>query len=433
MRHIILICMLLALSTQVGRAQRSGETVRRDSIAVLGVNSLAEAPVVKSKPPKGYEPVYISHYGRHGARRATNDKNYNAVRTQLQRAHDAGKLTPLGEQIYADYVLKDYPRLAGNPGELTLKGQAQHRAVAAAMTESYPKLFKRAKRVSAESSVVTRCVQSMCAFCLELQSRYPSLQIDQQVSPRRMNCINPIDPDNYVLTPEDKPVMDGYTTWRPELDEYLATIYDVEPLLGKLFNDSLYAHTALKPLSFAKTLYSVGTGDGCLDFEPAANLLQLFTLDDLFHIWEAYNAITYVKDGPGFGKYQSLNHYADTLVTDIIEKADADLASGDCSARLRFGHDMSLMGLLSNLEADSWGVRADNFADIKQTWHNYLIPMGTHLQFVFYRNKRSGDVLFRLLLNGVPMRLPIEASPLAPDSTYYSWEAFKAHRAQRHK
>jgi hypothetical protein len=177
----------------------------------------------------------------------------------------------------------------------------------------------------------------------------------------------------------------------------------------------------------------VGTGDGCLDFEPAANLLQLFTLDDLFHIWEAYNAITYVKDGPGFGKYQSLNHYADTLVTDIIEKADADLASGDCSARLRFGHDMSLMGLLSNLEADSWGVRADNFADIKQTWHNYLIPMGTHLQFVFYRNKRSGDVLFRLLLNGVPMRLPIEASPLAPDGTYYSWEAFKAHRAQRNK
>ena len=47
--------------------------------------------------PKGYKPFYISHYGRHGSRYAWNSKTYTLMHEVLSAAHEAGKLTPRGE------------------------------------------------------------------------------------------------------------------------------------------------------------------------------------------------------------------------------------------------------------------------------------------------------------------------------------------------
>ena len=45
--------------------------------------------------PKGYEPFYISHYGRHGARYQTSDKAYKRLRKQLDSALTAGLPTEM--------------------------------------------------------------------------------------------------------------------------------------------------------------------------------------------------------------------------------------------------------------------------------------------------------------------------------------------------
>lgn len=48
--------------------------------------------------PKGYEPVYISHYGRHGSRVNWGLSNYTYVIDILEKADSAGILTPEGEE-----------------------------------------------------------------------------------------------------------------------------------------------------------------------------------------------------------------------------------------------------------------------------------------------------------------------------------------------
>lgn len=63
--------------------------------------------------PAGYEPFYISHYGRHGARYMTSDKHYDRLNRQLDTALTLGLLTEYGQDVrrriesIADRVIRD--------------------------------------------------------------------------------------------------------------------------------------------------------------------------------------------------------------------------------------------------------------------------------------------------------------------------------------
>ena len=79
--------------------------------------------------PNGYKPFYVSHLGRHGARFALGHTVYEDILAVWENAREKGWLTPEGEQFYKEYV-SIYPLLAKREGQLTLKGQAQHRFIA---------------------------------------------------------------------------------------------------------------------------------------------------------------------------------------------------------------------------------------------------------------------------------------------------------------
>jgi hypothetical protein len=425
--HHILFASLALLVAASSHAETLEETLLNDSTTTFGVMRVAPLPAAaKSKAPKGYEPVYISHYGRHGARRATSDRDYNFVRDKLTQAHADGRLTPWGESIYYHYVNEDYPRLAGDPGELTPLGHDQHRGIAAEMAAAYPKVFKNGTRVGAESSIVTRCVQSMAAFCCELQKHYPHLNIQLQASPSHMAHLSPCDQNNPAMTQADKELTKGVTSWRLDLEKYAQQIVDTRRFVNKLFTDTLYAQTQMEPLHLSKALFAVYSGRGCLDFDMTTPFDTLFTAEERAAQWEIGNVQFYMMEGPGLNQYPRLNRYASALMSDIITKADADMASGEYAARLRFGHDMTIMGLLSYLNIDTWGTKVNSMSDIKTTWHNFRIPMGSNLQFVFYRNKHTSTTLFRMLLNGEALKLPI-ASYSEGDGTYYNWADFTAY------
>ena len=51
--------------------------------------------------PKGYEPYYMSHYGRHGARWLLNERDYTSPITTLRDAKKAGVLSAVGEKALA--------------------------------------------------------------------------------------------------------------------------------------------------------------------------------------------------------------------------------------------------------------------------------------------------------------------------------------------
>ena len=78
--------------------------------------------------PEGYKPFYISHIGRHGARYPLGETVYTDILDAFTDARERGLLTPQGEEFYQVYS-EFYPKVARREGELTLKGQEQHRQI----------------------------------------------------------------------------------------------------------------------------------------------------------------------------------------------------------------------------------------------------------------------------------------------------------------
>ena len=87
--------------------------------------------------PEGYEPFYISHYGRHGSRWVTNDKRYVWVNQQFE---DQKNLTKLGKDV-RKRLEKVWKNAKGNGGKLTPLGGRQHRGIAHRMYQNFPQLF----------------------------------------------------------------------------------------------------------------------------------------------------------------------------------------------------------------------------------------------------------------------------------------------------
>ena len=82
--------------------------------------------------PEGYEPFYISHYGRHGSRYVIDANQYEDVLDVLSQAAQDGKLTEVGQSVYERY--RDvYPSLKWREGELSKIGVAQHKLIAKRM------------------------------------------------------------------------------------------------------------------------------------------------------------------------------------------------------------------------------------------------------------------------------------------------------------
>ena len=74
--------------------------------------------------PKGYEPFYMSHYGRHGSRWLTWEGEYSLPIRTLKGAQEAGKLTPLGEETLKK-LEAFYPTTIKRVGDLTTVGERQ--------------------------------------------------------------------------------------------------------------------------------------------------------------------------------------------------------------------------------------------------------------------------------------------------------------------
>lgn len=114
--------------------------------------------------PKGYKPVYISHYGRHGSRTNWGLSNYTYVIDILEKADSAGILTPEGEELLQEARVVAEVHHGAN-GHLTRLGEKEHRMIAERMYKNYPGVFRKGSGlIRVESSTVHRCQVSMANF-----------------------------------------------------------------------------------------------------------------------------------------------------------------------------------------------------------------------------------------------------------------------------
>ena len=362
--------------------------------------------------PKGYKAFYLSHVGRHGARFALGSTIYNGQWSTWSRAHTLGWLTPEGEEIYEAWAAL-MPNVLHREGNLTQKGQAQHKYIASQIYKNYPDVFAGPTHASAVSTVSHRVIVSMFTFLSELDNLDSDFTFDADYGY----------PYQDYLLPE---IIDQPRVWpdsvRQKLDVFMAERVDEQAILSRWFTQP--GHLVSSPYTFLYDLLVVVSTLDNLDCEVPQKFYSIFTPEERYNIWEVSNYDSYLLLGRSPEVDNVRTRSMKALLKDFIDKTEEDLASGEVQLRLRFAHDSTLMPFLSLVGVNDWGVVASCPDELTKHWRTFEIPMGANLQLIFFKNKKQpGDILFQLLLNGVEATLPLE---MAAPGSFYRWADLKA-------
>lgn len=404
MRKVLVICIMVLLSSALTARQ-----LDRGRTASVYCQYDFDAERVDSPAPKGFRPFYISHYGRHGARYIYNDSEYELLHEVFTRASAADVLTPLGKELH-DRFMTVYPHFHGRAGDLTVLGQDQHRRLAKRMMRDWPQIFRKAPRVNAVTSTYPRCIMSMNAFCDEL--RCAGIKVSEEVDSRDMVYMAPYTRHNPKYKGEDQ-------EWRSEYSEYFDTHFDRSAFYSLLFRDPSFAETIVNDMNFIMTLYYMDGHMAGTEF-PGISFGDVFSDHNYSVCNEMDNIKFYMRKGWGRGRQGQVNvALGESLMTDIIEKADVAVASGRPSADLRFGHDGAVMTLLAFLRAEGWNAEAAVMEDIKTVWNSCNVPMASNVRFVFFR--KGDEVIVKAQHNESDIILPVRPY----DGVYYRWTDFR--------
>ena len=367
-----------------------------------------------TRAPQGYKPFYISHYGRHGSRYAWNPKTYTFLHEVLEKAGERDVLTPYGKEFAAKYEAF-YMEPWINTGDLVPLGYDQHRAIGEFVYQSFPQVFKGSKKVEALSSTGQRCIVSMGAFTLSLKSGNPDLQIRLQSTHDGMAVIAPPSAPKALLRTfkgqTDAVALESST-------DFFLRVTPWQEVLDKLFTDSAFLQEFNGgSVLFLRELWQLYCGYH--NYESAPLFDSLLTPEQRLRFWEADNYFSFRGD-------ITARYAVIPLLEDILGKADQALDDPLLAAHLRFGHDYILEGLVTLLDVNRCGTVPATPDEAKYWFRNFDIPMAATLLLVFYKN-RSGDVLFKVLLNENEAALP-QLTPVS--GPYYRWSDFRAWAAR---
>ena len=421
MKKTLLFLTALLAAALACNAQTAREAIAANRDLAGGIYYVDDFSVREAAPaPRGYKPFYISHYGRHGARNHGSNEEFDKLLEVLKYAEAGDNLTPLGKDLLEQYS-EAWPLLHLRGNDLTDLGWDQHRGIAGRMAADYPSVFKgKGRKVVAYSTVVPRCIMSMAAFCESLLEFNPRLDISTGASAAYMGELNPFTMYNPQVKPTDAGYDNKNAAWRTALNDFSKRTVDPAPLAARLLRDPSKLPAGVDAVHLMRYLYHVAAT--VQDGGFGGDYWKYFTLDEAYAKFQEFNLKMYLSKGPdtiiqGGRQWAFVNYFVQKLLDD----AEADMAAGDVAARLRFGHDITIISALTLLDVDGWNKSARNFDDVADLWQHYRIPMASNLQFVFYRNGK-GDVLVRVMLNERDIRFPIQ-SDLAP---YYRWSDFKA-------
>lgn len=400
-REIILIATLLICACSSNESAIREASLPADYYAgTLRMYPFKEIDSVK--PPKGYEPFMLSHYGRHGARFHGDD-------TQGEKVYSAlceGPLTPLGEEL-RDFIGLYYDRFAGHVSDLTEKGRLEQRELAHRMWDAYPSLFKHNPEITAVSTTAPRCILSMGAFCDGLKDKKPDLWVVQSSS------------KSYDIFLQPQKLIPGFTdkekdAWRIAR-EFCAETIDPSAFIERIFGDPEYRVASYPSnVSFMRNVHYLLCQAPAMDKE-LPNAPEVFTSEERRKIWEGDNLKYYLNYGY-FRDSVGVNA-ACAIMKDILDNAKADIASGKQAVRLRFGHDANLMSLLAYMGVPEFIGASSDLHLVKDIWQEWRIPFAANFQLVFYRNS-EGSILVLPLLNEEPVKLPLE--PVS--NVFYKWK-----------
>jgi hypothetical protein len=409
MKHFKLCLLCLLLLGWAASAQTSREELLSRMELTAGNYASYPLPTGHLTPaPKGYEPFYISHYGRHGSRYMTSDKHYKRLRHQLDTALELGILTEYGKDVRNRLILAATDA-KGRAGLLTELGARQHKAIARRMFDNYPSLMSQPLEIVANASTSKRVINSMENFCGELKELNPDYSISMAAREEDLYYIKA----NKTIVVPDSPTDDELYD---KLKKFRRQMLGGKPQMEMLFTDYKRARSFIDRYEFADDLYNVAADMYCL---PELNLRfdDLFGEDGMIDGFRSYNAAWCLWEGlmPG-AKTSYIRIYP--LLQNFLDEADAMIASGGRGVRLRFGHDSVVLPFAFVLGFQEAIGATDDMENLHERFAIYrLIPMGANIQLIFYRKGKSKDILVKFLMNENETSIPVKTDCYP----YYHW------------
>lgn len=400
------------------------KVIKKDQISAENLGKFAGsvyeyiAPTEPLTPaPKGFKPVYLTHFGRHGSRFLDNASNYDRPYNILKEADDAGALTDFGKDVLrrVGIIRAEADQRAG---DLTPKGMQQHRDIARRMVENYPELFKDGKTIMARSTTSHRVLVSEYSALMQIIRMRPKIRIDYDSS-------NHDEPWMYT---EDRAVSAHKRKINAAVQEFNQRHTHPERLMKALFKDPAYI-TDVQGRDQSGSLYSslYDLASYVQGSDPGVDLNDVFTYDEWYDLFLMNNMRWYSQGGysPLTDNVVPYGHCV--TLQNFIDFADEALAGNGVSVMLRFGHEVTLMSFFSLLDLNGSGYSTDDLESVADHWVAYdLAHMGGNVQWVFFRN-RNGDVIVKFLMNEEEATLP-ESVPFYKDGKgreqkpYYRWE-----------
>jgi hypothetical protein len=410
------LCLIIIPFLSASAQQTRTEIAKDQRLAAANYRDYPTPTKALTPAPTGYQPFYISHYGRHGSRWLIGPNAFDKPYAALTKADSLGKLTPRGREVLASVkAMRDNGR--SREGELTPLGAEQHRAIAKRMYEHFPQVFAGKTHVDARSTVVIRCILSMENELLQLAALNPQLTFTHDASYH----------DMYFMNDQESPFNKLRNTQavKDSLKAFNERHNDFTHMLRTVFNDTAYANR------MAKTDLAFRLWNMCIDldntelrhhFKP---LYDLFSPDETYNAWLQNNAYWYCASGPnkitnGAGMYMQAN-----LLRRFLADADSCVQLQHPGAQLRFAHESTVLPFVCLLNINGFGNPRSGLDNLdKEGWASYRVfPMACNVQFIFYRSAKHNDILVKILLNEEEATLPVKTD-CAP---YYHWNDVRAY------
>ena len=209
--------------------------------------------------------------------------------------------------------------------------------------------------------------------------------------------VRPFDIDrDYIDFRREEPYKEAY-------DTYFASVAPEAPIERVAGTNFPYTSDAERR-NFSLIEYYVVAG--CDAMSVSVNPADYFTKEEYNALWSCFNMRQYLqRTATTFSSIPA--DITSDLLSDIIATTDAAVAGkARAQAELRFGHAETLMPLLSLLRLQGCYYLTNYFDTVALHWRDfYVVPMAANIQFILFKNPKSGRFYLRTMLNETPVTL----------------------------
>jgi hypothetical protein len=383
--------------------------------------------------PAGFEPVFLSHLGRHGARTATPASDGEGAGRLWRRASQEGALTPLGVQLGPALDALDAATDDLGLGRLTTVGRREQEGLGRRTGTRLTDLWASAggsDEVEVVTSGRTRTKQSAQSFVAGLTAVEPGLRVARARTDKRLLSFDTTDA-GYRSFIAGRAWRGAYAQAMRGTDLEAAS----RQVLTRLYSPSFVA-SLRDPQEEAESLYERYRSAPSLsaDLRTPVDLTPFFPSSAAAAFAFAEDARYFYSRGPGMAGDDRSHRAAQVLVDDFLDSAGRRLDGGHTLAVLQLAHAEEVAPLAALLELP--GSRPLASAQEVYSWADSdfrtasVVPVSATIDWTVWRD-RTGAVLVSVLENEVPTTLGRSCREAAGTPGYYRLDELRRCLAAR--